>query len=115
MTDPGEVDDPLLWRTAQYVLARHSARDARGQCTRCAVAWPCPPRLLAERAAAIARKAPPSVRPGGAVPDGRSVQPVMVSRSLPHPRPALWPTGRPRADPGRALCHGPRVQGRTFV
>lgn len=49
--DPGAVVDPLLWQDAQQMLDRHPAPTAAGHCVCCGIAWPCPPRRLAERAA----------------------------------------------------------------
>ncbi|MQA26719.1 MAG: hypothetical protein GEU94_14920 [Micromonosporaceae bacterium] len=51
---PADVADPLLWRSAQAVLASHSAAQPGESCAACGAAAPCSPRRLAERAAALA-------------------------------------------------------------
>jgi hypothetical protein len=59
---PDEVVDRLLWRDAQYVLARHRQADDRADgdragagCACCGASWPCTARRLAERAEAASR------------------------------------------------------------
>ncbi|MBB5870361.1 hypothetical protein F4553_003740 [Allocatelliglobosispora scoriae] len=52
--EPTDVQDRLLWRDAQQMCDRHPAPDSDNHCTWCGQAWPCPPRRLAERAAAAA-------------------------------------------------------------
>lgn len=59
---PDEVVDRLLWRDAQYVLARHrqaagSGNSGAGGCACCGASWPCTARRLAERAEAASRMA----------------------------------------------------------
>ncbi|WP_290865481.1 hypothetical protein [Hamadaea sp.] len=55
-----EILDPLLWQDAQLMLARHAPRDGIGTdddtCAWCGLQWPCPPRRLAERAAAASTR-----------------------------------------------------------
>jgi hypothetical protein len=51
-----EIIDPLLWRDAQHMLARHNRPDNNYKCAWCAQSWPCEPRRLAERAAAASRR-----------------------------------------------------------
>jgi hypothetical protein len=55
-TEPADVVDRMLWRDAQRILARHAHPDGNGACARCAGAWPCSPRRLAERAEAASRR-----------------------------------------------------------
>ena len=58
--DGVEILDRLLWQDAQNMLARHTALDGLGphddSCSWCGHAWPCPPRRLAERAAAASTR-----------------------------------------------------------
>jgi len=55
-----EILDPLLWQDAQHMLARHTPLDGLGtdddSCAWCGLQWPCPPRRLAERAAAASTR-----------------------------------------------------------
>jgi hypothetical protein len=51
-----EIIDPLLWRDAQHIIDRHSRPDTDEQCVWCGLAWPCPPRRLADRAAAASSR-----------------------------------------------------------
>lgn len=52
-TIPEDVVDRLLWRDAQYVLARHHETD--DSCGYCGAVWPCTATRLAQRAEAAAR------------------------------------------------------------
>lgn len=52
-TIPDDVVDRLLWRDAQYVLARH--HEAGDSCGYCGAVWPCTATRLARRAEAAAR------------------------------------------------------------
>ncbi|GAA4210118.1 hypothetical protein [Actinocatenispora rupis] len=52
-TVPDDVVDRLLWRDAQYILARHHECD--DTCAYCGAAWPCTATRLARRAEAAAR------------------------------------------------------------
>lgn len=54
-TEPVDVVDPLLWRDAQQMLGRHAGPGPDDRCEWCGWEWPCPPRRLAERAAAASR------------------------------------------------------------
>jgi len=51
---PVDVVDRLLWRNAQRILQRHVVR-LDGTCHWCGWQSPCSPRVLAERADAVAR------------------------------------------------------------
>jgi hypothetical protein len=55
---PEGVVDPLLWRSAQPVLARHPVMPAGEPCPGCGGISPCVPRWLAERAVSVARAEP---------------------------------------------------------
>ena len=55
---PEGVVDPLLWRSAQPVLARHPVTPAGEPCPGCGGISPCVPRWLAERAVSVARAEP---------------------------------------------------------
>lgn len=55
-----EILDRLLWQDAQTMLARHTPLEGLGTvddtCGWCGLQWPCPPRRLAERAAAASTR-----------------------------------------------------------
>lgn len=53
---PVDILDRLLWRDARQMLDRHAAPGPDGTCGWCGWQWPCPPRRLAERAEAAARR-----------------------------------------------------------
>jgi hypothetical protein len=53
---PVDITDRMLWRDAQQMLDRHAEPGADGRCGWCGWQWPCPPRRLAERAEAAARR-----------------------------------------------------------
>jgi hypothetical protein len=53
---PADVVDHLLWREARRMLGRHATSGLDNRCTWCDDQWPCPPRRLAERADAAARR-----------------------------------------------------------
>lgn len=88
---PPDVIDPLLWRDAQLMLGRHAEPGYDDRCVWCGLRWPCPPRRLAERAAAAARR--PACGNGGY---GRHEDPRVSGRADPHangwrdPRWARW-------------------------
>lgn len=74
---PAEIADPLLWRSAQPVLARHPATPPGEPCPECGAISPCPPRWLAERAIAVARdKASPAGLPQSPAGSGNPAPPV---------------------------------------
>ncbi|WP_245601623.1 hypothetical protein [Hamadaea tsunoensis] len=58
--EPTDVLDRLLWQDAQHLLARHTPLDGLDTpddaCSWCGHSWPCPPRRLAERAAAASTR-----------------------------------------------------------
>jgi hypothetical protein len=55
-SEPTDVVDRLLWRSAQTMLDRHASPDDDGKCVWCGSQWPCPPRQLAQRAEAASRQ-----------------------------------------------------------
>ncbi|MGH3657858.1 MAG: hypothetical protein ACRDUA_14475 [Micromonosporaceae bacterium] len=69
---PVEISDPLLWRSAQPVLARHPATVPGELCPGCGAVSPCVPRWLAERAIAVAQE----FAAGPAIGNGRVARPA---------------------------------------
>src|SRR5690554_4232790 len=86
---PPEVVDPLLWREARLMMARHAEAGYDGRYPCCGHRWPCPPRMLAERAQALACR-PPVTEP-------RSARRRQL-RAVPESEPAGFETDRPGPD-----------------
>jgi hypothetical protein len=53
---PADVEDRMLWRDAQLIFRRHAGPGDADRCGWCGRRWPCPPRVLAERADHAARR-----------------------------------------------------------
>ncbi|HEX6683182.1 MAG TPA: hypothetical protein VF062_10320 [Candidatus Limnocylindrales bacterium] len=56
LTRTSEIIDPLLWRDAQHIIDRHNRPDEHDRCVWCGSQWPCPPRRLADCAAAASSR-----------------------------------------------------------
>jgi len=56
LTRTTEIIDPLLWRDAQHIISRHNRPDDNDRCVWCGLSWPCPPRRLADCAAAASSR-----------------------------------------------------------
>lgn len=83
-TEPTDVLNLLLWRDAQHILGRHAGPDTDNQCGWCGEVWPCTPRRLAERAAAVSRQGlrhPPAVS-GMPAPASEDAAPYPGTHSL---------------------------------
>jgi hypothetical protein len=122
--EPAEVVDRLLWRDAQQILNRHVGPDAADRCQWCGIEWPCPPRLLAERADEASRRpwrdrpaAPVIEEPtndrgsdlvGGLRPASGAGHPRPGRRLTPGPRQEQGTRVTPRLDPGQRLDAGQR-------
>jgi hypothetical protein len=85
---PAEVIDPLLWRDAQLMLARHAEPGYDSRCVWCGYRWPCPPRKLAERAQAAARR--PAHRAGPAHLAGPRYEAAATFGDPDHERPPVY-------------------------